>query len=91
MKNTYKTRALDLVLSRITKFHALATKPDALPNAAIYWGASTDALLELYTDLRAEPDDGSAAFVWPEVVERICDGLVIAVGIVAIGVALHTF
>ena len=91
MKNNYKTRALDLVLSRITKYHAMATDPDATPNARVYGNAATDVLLELHTDLQAEPDDQPAVSVWPEVVERICDGLVIAVGIAAIVVALHPF
>ena len=57
MKNNYKTRALDLVLSRITKFHAMATAPDATPNAQVYGNAASDVLLELHTDLQATPDD----------------------------------
>ena len=55
--DTYKTRALDLVLSRITKFHAMATAPDGTEDSHIYGASACDALLELHTDLAAEPDD----------------------------------
>ena len=55
--DTYKTRALDLVLSRITKFHAMATAPDGTEDSHIYGESACDALLELHTDLAAEPDD----------------------------------
>lgn len=57
MEDTYKTRALDLVLSRITKYHAMATEPTTTPNARVYGNAATDVLLELHTDLQATPDD----------------------------------
>ena len=55
--DTYKTRALDLILSRITQFHNMATAPDGTEDSHIYGGSACDALLELHTDLAAEPDD----------------------------------
>ena len=55
--DTYKTRALDLILSRITQFHNMATAPDGTEDSHIYGASACDALLELHTDLAAEPDD----------------------------------